>query len=300
MITRRSHLAAVIVFLAIYTPAVSLAQGNPQPDPLTVMTFNIRYGTARDGDNQWSARRELLFDVVREANADLVGLQEALSFQIDEILAAAPSYAAIGIGRDDAVKAGEHSAILFRRDRFRVADSGTFWFSDTPSVPASRTWGNNVTRICTWARFIDRDGRAFYLFNVHLDHESQPSRERSTALLRQRIEAREFRGEPVVLTGDFNAGEGNPALATLTGTGGEAGGLFRDTFRVLHPAEKSVGTANNFLPDRTAGDKIDYVFVQPGTEVLSAAIIHTSRNNRVPSDHFPVIARIRLAAVPSK
>ena len=86
---------------------------------------------------------------------------------------------------------------LFKKGRFRVADAGTFWFSDTPEVPASKSWGNNITRICTWARLIDRDGRGFYHFNLHLDHESQPSRDRSTALLRQRIDARAFPTDPV-------------------------------------------------------------------------------------------------------
>jgi len=262
-------------------------------DPLHVMSFNIRYGTAKDGVNHWSERREMLFDVIRERDADLIGLQEALGFQIDEIVAAAPGYAVIGVGRDDAAKAGEFSAILFKKDRFRVADAGTFWFSDTPEVPASKTWGNNITRICTWARFIDRDGRGFYHFNLHLDHESQPSRERSTLLLRQRIDARPFPGDAVIVTGDFNVGEKNPALAALVMKGDPAT-PFLDTYRVLYPDETVVGTFNGFKTGNTNGDKIDYVLVQPGAEVIAAEIIRTSRNDRYPSDHFPVAARIRL------
>jgi endonuclease/exonuclease/phosphatase family metal-dependent hydrolase len=280
--------------LLVVTAALAAAQATVR-DPLTVMSFNIRYGTAKDGDNHWSLRKDMLFDVVREQDADLVGLQEALGAQVDEIVAAVPIYAAIGVGRDDAASAGEHSAILFRKDRLRVADAGTFWFSDTPSVPASKSWGNNITRICTWARFIDRGGRAFYLFNLHLDHESQPSRERSTQLLRQRIDAREFARDPVIVTGDFNVGEKNPALATLVSSqAAELPPPFLDTFRVLYPTEATVGTFTGFKFGNTAGEKIDYVLVQPGAEVLSATIVRTSRNDRYPSDHFPVAARIRL------
>ena len=231
------------------------------------MSFNIRYGTAKDGDNHWSARREMLFDLIRERDADLVGLQEALAFQIDEILAAVPGYAVVGVGRDDGGRAGELSAILFKVGRFRVADAGTFWFSDTPEVPASKSWGNNITRICTWARLIDRDGRGFYHFNLHLDHESQPSRERSTALLRQRIEARAFPADPVVVTGDFNVGERNAALTALVSKGNSTA-PFVDTYRVLHPDETVVGTFTGFKMGNTEGDKIDYVLVQPGAEVI--------------------------------
>jgi endonuclease/exonuclease/phosphatase family metal-dependent hydrolase len=264
--------------------------------PLTVMSFNIRYGTANDGENRWQNRRALLFDVVRDAGADLVGLQEALDFQIDELLDAVPIYAAVGVGRDDGRRAGEYAAILFRRDRLRVDRSGTFWFSDTPDVVASTSWGNRITRVCTWARFVDRDGRAFWLFNVHLDHESQPSRERSTALLAERIAARPapLRDEPVIVTGDFNAGENNPAVVRLTAGPPDRPGRLVDTFRVLHPDERDVGTFTGFRPDATDGDKIDYVLVEPGIEVLSASIVRTSRGGRYPSDHFPVVATVRF------
>jgi endonuclease/exonuclease/phosphatase family metal-dependent hydrolase len=255
-------------------------------EPLTVMSFNVRYGTAADGENEWTARRELLFDTIRRQDSDLVGLQEALDFQIDEIVGAAPVYAVVGVGRDDGRKSGEYSAILFRKDRLHVAEAGTFWFSDTPAVPGSKSWGNNITRICTWARFVDRDGRGFWLFNVHLDHESQPSRERSTQLLLERIEARPVR-EPVIVTGDFNAGESNPAMLRLTGP-------FLDSFRVLHPDEESVGTFNAFKVGTAGRDKIDYVLVEPGTDVIRAEIVRASRNGRYPSDHFPVVARVRL------
>jgi predicted amidohydrolase YtcJ/endonuclease/exonuclease/phosphatase family metal-dependent hydrolase len=257
--------------------------------PLTAMTFNIRYGTANDGENRWPLRRDFLIDVVREQAADVIGLQEALDFQIDEITAALPIYGVIGVGRDDGARKGEYAAILFRRDRFQVSDAGTFWFSDTPEAVASKSWGNRITRICTWARLVDRDGRAFWHYNVHLDHESQPSRERSAALLRQRIAERSRPREPVIVTGDFNAGEQNPAVAAMT-----AGGMFVDTFRMKHPEEKEVGTFTAFDAAKTGREKIDYVFVLPGTEVLRAEIIRTNRAGRLPSDHYPVIAHLRL------
>ena len=290
----RMTASAVVAAGALTVRLPVLSQSPASAEPLTVMSFNIRYGTANDGENHWSRRRELLFDVVRDQNADLVGLQEALAFQIDEIIAAVPGYAVVGVGRDDGKAKGEFSAILFRRDRFRVADSGTFWFSDTPAVPGSKSWGNNITRISTWARFVDRDGSAFWHFNLHLDHQSQPSRERSTELLLQRISARPMPSEPVVVTGDFNVGEDNVAIKTLVGakTGAEA--PFLDTFRVRQPRATDAGTFNSFTFGKPGQDKIDYVLVQPGTEVLDAAIIRTSRNERYPSDHFPVVARIKF------
>jgi endonuclease/exonuclease/phosphatase family metal-dependent hydrolase len=279
---------ALAVVTAVLAPTLAVAA-----EPMTVMTFNIRYGTASDGDNHWTLRRTFLFDVVREQSADIIGLQEALDGQIREITEAVPGYAVVGVGRDDGRTAGEYSAILVRKDRFNVAEAGTFWFSDTPAVPGSTSWGNRITRICTWARLIDRDGTAFWFFNVHLDHESQPSRERSTELLLRRIDARAFPGEPVVVTGDFNVGEDNPAILTMLGAK-----AFVDTYRVIHPDEKQVGSFSNFKLDSIDGPKIDYVLVQPGTDVLSAEIVRTARDGRYPSDHFPVVARIQLRPAP--
>jgi endonuclease/exonuclease/phosphatase family metal-dependent hydrolase len=277
-------------FLLVFLLLTAVANAGAQERaPLTVLTFNIRYGTANDGENRWPLRNAFLIEVIKEQNADLVGLQEALAFQIDEIVAAVPAYGVIGVGRDDGARKGEYAAILFRRDRFQVSDAGTFWFSDTPSVIASTSWGNRITRICTWTRLVDRDGRGFWHFNVHLDHESQPSRERSAELLRRRIDARPFPNEPVVVTGDFNAGEKNPAVTAMT-----AGGAFVDTFRVAHAGEQTVGTFTGFDVTKSSGEKIDYVFAPAGAEVLRADIIRTARAGRTPSDHFPVIAQIKF------
>jgi len=261
----------------------------PQPAqaaPLTVMSFNIRYGTANDGENHWLRRRAQLFALLREQQADVIGLQEALHGQIEEILQAVPGYGYVGVGRSDGQRAGEYAAILYRTARLQVRRSDTFWFSDTPGIVKSTSWGNQIERICTWAYFEDREGPAFYVYNVHLDHQSQPSRERSAALLLARVGARDPKA-PVVVTGDFNAGEGNPAAVAMRAA-------FRDSFRVLHPDAGEVGTFNGFKVDQTGGEKIDFVFVEPGTDVLDAAIVRIASDGRYPSDHFPVTACIRF------
>lgn len=256
------------------------------PAPLQVMTFNIRYGTASDGENRWELRRDLLYEVLKTEQPDVIGLQEALHAQIDEILAAVPGYAMVGVGRSDGGQAGEYSAILYKRARLTVVTGGTFWLSDTPTIVASKSWGNTIERICTWARFDDKSGRSFYVYNAHLDHQSQPSRERAVGLMLKTIEARDPRA-PVIVTGDFNSGESNPAAKAM-------GVTFRDTFRMLHPQETEVGTFTGFKAGQTKGDKIDYIFVEPGTEVTRAEIVRTARDGRYPSDHFPVVATIRL------
>ncbi len=268
--------------------AACLAATPPQSGEWRVMSFNIRYGTADDGANAWPLRRHLVVDVIRRGAPDILGLQEALRSQLDELRTALPGYGEAGVGRDDGRQAGEYAAILFRTDRFDLLASGTFWLSDTPEVPGSRSWGNNVTRIATWVRLRERAGdRTVTVYNVHLDHESQPSRERSVALLLERIRTR-GNHDPVIVTGDFNAGEDNPAVSAMRS-------LFTDAFRDVHPGDTLVGTFNGFRGTAN-GAKIDHIFVSPGIAALEAAIDRSNEDGRYPSDHFPVTARVRLAA----
>lgn len=277
----RHHIVVAISLIAVMVVVRAAAN-----EPLTFMTFNIRYGTANDGPNHWDLRRAALIDLVKAQNPDVLGLQEALHFQIDEILAAMPDYRMVGVGRTDGGHGGEYSAIVYRASRLTPRHTETFWFSDTPNVVRSNTWGAALERICTWALFDDNQGRRFYTFNLHLDHVSQPAREKSVALLLDRVKAR-TPPAPVVVTGDFNTGESNPATRAMVA-------VLRDTFRAVHPDDTEVGTANAFTFGNTKGEKIDYIFVEPDTEVLSAEILRTSRDGRYPSDHFPVTARIRF------
>jgi endonuclease/exonuclease/phosphatase family metal-dependent hydrolase len=268
---------------------------------LKVMTFNIRYGTADDGENRWENRRQILIDVLKDNSPDVVGLQEALDFQISQIRQGLPEFGHLGVARDDGKTKGEYCAILYRLDHFKADESGTFWFSDTPDVAGSSHWGNANVRICTWARLVERKtGAAFYLYNLHLDHVSQLSREKSAVLLAQRIHGRKH-PDPFIVTGDFNAGETNPAILYLKGkmTLGEGEGKSEnpvpvvDTFRVLHPDANEVGTLHSYGANRK-GEKIDYIFVPAGVQVIDAEIVRTQYNGRYPSDHFPVTARVRL------
>ncbi|MCA9276570.1 MAG: endonuclease/exonuclease/phosphatase family protein [Phycisphaerales bacterium] len=263
------------------------AQGSDD-SVLTVMTFNLRYGTADDGYNSWPNRDHLVMRVFRERDAQIIGVQEALAFQLNEITAEFPHYAVIGVGRDDGKNKGEYAAILYDTRRFAVDTSGTFWLSDTPEVVASTSWGNSITRICTWARLIDRDsGVALYVYNAHYDHRSQGSREKSSQLILDRIASRAH-DDPVVLMGDFNAGESNPAITALL-----KNPELTHTYRSVHPDETTVGTFNGF--DGTSdGEMIDHIFVSPGLKTIAADIDRTNDNARYPSDHFPVWASFKL------
>jgi endonuclease/exonuclease/phosphatase family metal-dependent hydrolase len=275
---------------------------------LSIMTFNIRYGSASDGPNHWDLRKDLVFSVLEDQQPDVVGLQEALKFQIDQIAGAVPGYAVIGVGRDDGKTKGEYSAMLYKSDRFDMVESDTFWLSETPSVVASMSWNTACTRICTWALFKDKTSqRRFYVYNLHLDHVSQEARVKGVKLVLERIAQRKTLA-PVFVTGDFNAGETNPAITQIkvpTFTVKTAPNASQkrvhlvDTFRTIHPDVATVGTFNGFK-GTLSGEKIDYVWVTDCLDIVAADILRMNTSGRYPSDHFPVITTVAWPIVENR
>ncbi len=169
----RPSLALLLATAAPALPADSLVR---------VVSYNIRYNNPGDGEHAWPLRADRVANLLRFYNPDLFGLQEALQGQIDDLVARLPQYAWFGVGRDDGRSAGEGTPIFYRRDRFTLLDQGTFWLSETPEVPGSKSWDAAITRIATWGRFVDRTtGTRFLYLNTHFDHIGQTARERSAA-----------------------------------------------------------------------------------------------------------------------
>jgi len=258
---------------------------------LSVLSLNIRLDVASDAPHTWESRLPLITAFLGEIEPDLVGLQEAQHHQLSGLLEENSEFASIGVGRDDGKTKGEYSAILYRTDRFVSLESGTFWLSDTPEKIASKTWGNNITRICTWSRFnLVGTGENFYLYNTHFDHQSQEARENSATLILERIADRAHPGDPVILTGDFNADESNPAITTLTND-------ITDTFRSANPEATDVGTFHGFT-SKVRPDKIDYIFTS-GALTTTHATIHRPRPDGLYlTDHEPVSAVLSLPTKP--
>lgn len=287
---RQALLLLAVAAGAACTPRPLATTPAADAPALRVMTFNVRYGTAPDGDNAWSLRRPFVLRVIRDFDPAVLGVQEALRFQLDEIVGALEHTREIGVGRDDGREAGEYSAILYDTLRLRLLDHGTFWLSDTPDVPGSMTWGNHYPRLVTWAHLRDEPATmSFYVLNTHWDHESQNARERSARQIMDWLASHAAR-EPVLLMGDFNAGEDDPAFRALLESADSGVRLF-DTYRVIHPDARDVGTYHAFTGDRS-GDKIDAVLASRGWDVVDAAIVAVSDNGRFPSDHFPVTATV--------
>ncbi|MDD5168358.1 MAG: endonuclease/exonuclease/phosphatase family protein [Syntrophales bacterium] len=265
---------------------------------LKVMSFNIRRGTAKDGRNSWPFRRHLVREVLTRYRPDVLGLQEALDFQIAEIHAMLPGYAVSCLENPDGRIL--HNAIFYNAARFALSEEGLFWFSETPDVPGSKGWGNIMARTCAWVRLTDKGSeQSFYFYNTHLDHLSSRSRKKSVVLLMQRIHGRSH-PEAFILTGDFNAREKSAPIMYLKGKTflnlrreGKVlnSDPLKDAFRVRHPNLRNVATFHGYHRFFFRF-KLDYTFVSPSVRVLDARIIQLCIKKCYPSDHFPLFTRI--------
>jgi len=295
---RMAAWALVVAGAAWAAGGVTACGGDPEPLPVRVMSFNVRYGTARDGDDAWPRRRDAVVDVIREFDPDLLGLQEVLAFQRDELAAGLPGYEVVAAGRDDGRDAGEMTPVMFRSARFERLAAGHFWLAETPDAVGSRGWDAALPRIATWVRLRDRrDAGAgdVLVLNTHFDHRGQEARGMAARLVRERL-ADLGRGCRVVVTGDFNAAEGSEPYRELFAPPDHRGPRLVDTLRACVPeAGTAEGTFSGFDPAATSGPRIDWIGCSADWEVRLAGIERTTRGGRTPSDHWPVTAVLRAA-----
>jgi endonuclease/exonuclease/phosphatase family metal-dependent hydrolase len=253
------------------------------------MTFNIRYAHTQPPD-LWPDRLPVIREIIERRRLDVIGTQEGLYPQLRDLENSLPNYGWIGTGRDGGSR-GEFMAVFYRKDRLEPLEYDHYWLSDTPAIAGSRTWGNNYPRMVTWVRFRDRvNGGEFIFVNTHLDHEVQQSRERSAALILERL-ASVMPVLPVILVGDFNVGAGdNQVYSLLTGSG-----RFTDSWVAAGNAD-TLGTFHEFkgVPAAIRQRRIDWILLRGPAAVVSSEIVTDARGGQLPSDHFPVVARISL------
>ena len=253
------------------------------------MSFNIRYGTASDGENRWEKRRELLVGTIRRFDPDLLGTQETLQFQAEYLGAELPMYTCIGIGRDDGHAKGEQVTIFFKTSRFEELASGHFWLSTRPDAAGSRSWDAVCTRMVTWAKLHDRrTDRTFVWLNTHWDHVGAEARIQSAKLMRRWL-AQHAAKMPVIITGDFNCHEDAFPYRLLRGEEGSEPKL-TDCYRQFHPTRQPDEASFHAFTGKHDGSRIDWILCSQPFVPIEASIDQTGSNGRYPSDHFPVTA----------
>jgi len=261
--------------------------------PVRLMSFNVRYDTATDGVHNWAHRRQLVADTVRYHDPDVVGVQEAMTHQLRELETMLPAYQWVGDARNTAAVSGEHTAVGYRRERFTVAETDTFWLSETPEAANSVGWDARHPRVATWARLREPGGdRPLVVMNTHLDHYGERARREGVALALSRL-ADIVGDEAVALCGDFNCVVGGPAHAAASGYALSGGRHLRDSRRLAPHCHGPTTTRTDFedlLPEMG----IDHVFVSDDTVVSGWSAVTDRDDAHYASDHLPVVVDLEF------
>lgn len=281
-----SVFSAAVCCSAIGQDAPAIDEVNDH-DELRVMSFNIRYGLANDGDDSWPKRDTFVADVIKDFDPDLLGIQEAMGFQAEFLKQQLPDWKYFGASRDPNPN-GEQCGIFVKTQRFQIVEDGQFWLSETPDEKFSKSWDSSLPRIATWVRLRNRKtNRTILYLNTHFDHRGAEARFQAARIIREFL-ARQPDTESLVVTGDFNCGyQSKPYTELLQAK------RLKDTWREVtneHPGKE--GTFNGFKGTDN-GDRIDWVLCSKELKVVDAQIVKTSREGKYPSDHFPVTAVLK-------
>ena len=265
-------------------------QKYPEQGQLKIMSFNVRYGSAKETNpmNGWEFRKAACVEMILDHKPTLIGFQEAIyttqwRFFQEELAA---DYEGFGVGRDDGAEKGETMGILYRKSEIRRLKEGTFWLSPTPDVCSKAVeWGAGHFRTATWGIFeYIATGEKFFFMNTHLDVKS--TRDIAMKLIAERIEMYNTDDLPVYLAGDFNADSSDKIFNNI--------GNLKNT-RLYAPAERSDHgpTANSWTGESKS--VIDHVYCSKPLTVYEYRTIRDPYSGvTYLSDHYPIYAIVSL------
>mgnify|MGYP002629849009 CR=1 FL=1 len=262
---------------------------SPTTQTLTpVLTFNIRYDNPDDGQDAWPNRSTWVANVIDSSGATIVGLQEVLRHQLDDIVQVAPRFSWVGVGRDDGLNAGEFSPLLYDSSVWTVQQWQTRWLSPDSAAVGIAGWDAALPRIATIVDLVHKDTEStLRVINTHFDHLGGEARLQSAMLLSRW--AQEVNG-PSIIMGDLNFQDGAPPYQHLAGS--ESSTELVDVAK--HFSKTTTPTFRGFDAQNTVGPRIDYVFTSALVTPLSYEVLAPIRGGRFPSDHLPVRVDVRF------
>jgi endonuclease/exonuclease/phosphatase family metal-dependent hydrolase len=286
---KRHYIAFIIITLFMSAGCSHVSKKGS----VSVMTLNLRYDNPHDSLNAWPNRVSQVCKFINSEKPSIIGMQEVLWHQFADLDSLLTDYSSEGKGRDDGARGGEMNPVFFRKDRFDMIRTITFWLSDTPDIPGSMAWGASLPRIVTWMELADKDSHQhLFIFNTHFAHDSDSARIISSRLLLKEV-GRIAEGFPFIITGDFNMGPLSAGYAILTGPD-ESVPLMKDSYIISEKKPYGPSYTFNGFSDKQGDERIDFIFVRNGMQVLSHSTFIRKDHGVFISDHWPVEAVISL------
>ncbi len=235
----------------------------------------------------WPTRLQLVRQLFDEEQFDVVGMQEPFWNQMADMEKILPEYGWVGLSTDGKPSEGywHYNPIFYRKDRIELINWGTFWLSETPEVPGSKSWDTGTSRFCTWAHLKDRtSGKDFFEFNAHFDNVGENARIESAKLIVQKT--KEIAGEkPFYFNGDLNVPADSEPYRILSSA-------LVDSYHSCQNKENADIPSYNAwsaIQHSDANENIDHLFISPNSNALHWKLNILSVDSLYPSDHFPIV-----------
>lgn len=275
-------LITVILTLCSCAPKeITLKSPITANDTIRVMSFNIRC-------IEYAKRKNIVPQLILEYSPDTIGLQECTYKWYKNLTKNLENYEFIGVGRDtgdlNGKDCGEIAAILFRKDKYKLIESDTFWLSETPNE-VSFGWDAACRRVCTWAILENIEtGERMAHVNTHLDHMGENAIKNGTKMVIEKAQSFDML---TVVTGDFNFNKEYSAYEIIENS------LLRNTQDI---AEKTMdGKTFHNYEGGEEGSPIDYILVNDGISSVSEyKIVRDMYGKKYSSDHYPIYADITI------
>lgn len=257
---------------------------------VAVMSFNLRVDMAVDAPHSWQNRLPIISNIILK-NADIVGVQELLGKQYDDLKNNFYVYECVGAVKTSSGCKSEYNSILFAPQKFELLNKGTFWLSETPDSIGGIAWDAGYERSVNWAKLKDKKSKKiFFFFNTHFDDAGEIAQRESAKLLLKKVEEI-AKSSPAIITGDFNADENSEAIKILTNKNNPQ--HFVDARSI---SKRSFGANYTFhafgkIPENKRST-IDFIFVKNGVTVEETEVLCDCVNEIYPSDHCAVVAKI--------
>ncbi len=281
----------LIYFILISLSLISCSEKKPLE--INVMSFNIRLDHAGDSLNNWQYRKDVAAEVIKTNDIDILGTQEVLLNQFNDLKERLPEYTGIGVGREDGKEMGEFCALFYKKTKFTEIKSGNFWLSETPEIAGSNGWDASYIRVATWAILKDNTtGKQVFAINSHLDNDGLTARiEGGNLLLKKAMEL--GKGLPIILTGDFNDTPESETIKNITDSA--KSDYLLNSKAVAKSVAGTEWTFHDFgrLPMQER-PLIDYIFVSKDIQVLNYNTLSDKLDGIFVSDHKPIMAKIEI------
>lgn len=268
-------------------------------EAIKVASFNLKHDSflARFRTrNAWSNRRRLIGSMIRESNASIVGVQEMIPSMREDIgQLLSKNYSIRGFGRTKTL-GGEQSAILLKNEDVTVSFDKTFWLSKHPERMGSRAYYAFFPRVCTVCEaYVKEYGRKIRVFNTHFDHVCGMARNLSVRIILEYMHRLNQEEKlPTILMGDLNACPDSRPIRVLSENLHNYPDIhLTNVWSFVDNADS--GSYHGFK-GKLNGRRIDYIFISDEFTVDEAYVDRTNEDGRYPSDHYPLVAVLRLKA----